>query len=341
MNQPRRTAHSRPDRSTTPRRSYSGGYSRPTHLLSENRHDYERVLDEALRSALYRPELAAVGQRLNPEQLRTMALNATALITAAAATEYQHYVRMREELRQSASSARSARRGRNFNESGRQVMGSATTMGEPAEPAGAGAVTVAAVLAPVLFGAGAVLFALVGYVLRTFDPESSLARTVITTGWVFGAVTGVALLVATVGLLLAALRNRASAQQVSAKQRTGREGGPGQGGLARGAAAARHPAVPARRPRGPGHGGSPPRDRARTLGAHAPSRLRPPGFRRPRERSRGGAQPQLLESGLRRAGAERVGCLTGVSEPIRRSAALRIGLSVQTCRCYIRCGQSA
>ncbi|GHA71916.1 hypothetical protein GCM10010372_83560 [Streptomyces tauricus] len=68
----------------------------PQHLLSEDRRAYERILDEALRSAPHRPELAAVGQRLNTEQLRTMALNATALITAAAATEYQHYVKVRE-----------------------------------------------------------------------------------------------------------------------------------------------------------------------------------------------------------------------------------------------------
>ena len=69
----------------------------PQHLLSEDRQDYERILDEVLRSAPHRPDLAAVGQRLNPEQLRTMALNATVLITAAAATEYQHYVKVREE----------------------------------------------------------------------------------------------------------------------------------------------------------------------------------------------------------------------------------------------------
>ncbi|WKX74312.1 hypothetical protein [Streptomyces sp. XD-27] len=60
------------------------------------------MLDEALRAA-HRPELAAEGQLLSPEQLRTLALNATAVITAAAAAEYQHYVRVREELRGSAS----------------------------------------------------------------------------------------------------------------------------------------------------------------------------------------------------------------------------------------------
>lgn len=73
------------------------------HLLREDHQEYERILDEALRSAPHSPELAAVGNRLNPEQLRTMALNATALITAAAAPEYQYYVRVREELRDPAS----------------------------------------------------------------------------------------------------------------------------------------------------------------------------------------------------------------------------------------------
>jgi hypothetical protein len=71
----------------------------PQRLLSEDRQEYERLLDEALRSALHRPELAAAARRLNPEQPRTMALNATALITAAAATEYQYYLKVREEMR--------------------------------------------------------------------------------------------------------------------------------------------------------------------------------------------------------------------------------------------------
>ncbi|MGH4029282.1 hypothetical protein ACQB60_10150 [Actinomycetota bacterium Odt1-20B] len=72
------------------------------HLLAEDRQTYESVLDEALRTASDRPELAGLGQRLNPEQLRTMALNATALIAAAAASEYDHYVRVREEQRGTA-----------------------------------------------------------------------------------------------------------------------------------------------------------------------------------------------------------------------------------------------
>ncbi|MDN3023757.1 hypothetical protein [Streptomyces sp. S.PB5] len=182
----------------------------PQHLLSEDRQEYERILDEALRSAPHRPELAAVGQRLNPEQLRTMALNATAIITAAAATEYQHYVKVREELRQPAPSTPSSVRETGSAESGSGAVGLAATMGEVAETAGAGAVAVVAVLAPVLAGTAAAIFLLVGYILKMLDPQQSFAQTMLTTGWVFGAVTAVAILVAAVGLLLTALRNRPS-----------------------------------------------------------------------------------------------------------------------------------
>ncbi|MET9562234.1 MULTISPECIES: hypothetical protein [Streptomyces] len=186
----------------------------PQHLLSEDRQEYERILDEALRSAPHRPELAAVGQRLNPEQLRTMALNATALITAAAASEYQHYVKVREELRQPTPSTPPVREGSTSStEPGTSAVGLATTMGEVAETAGAGAAAVVAVLAPVLAGTAAAIFLLVGYILKMLDPEPGIARTLLTTGWVFGAITAVSILVAAVGLLLAALRNGASSLQ--------------------------------------------------------------------------------------------------------------------------------
>ncbi|KUO00352.1 hypothetical protein [Streptomyces caeruleatus] len=180
----------------------------PQHLHSEDRQEYERILDEALRSAPHRPELTAVGQRLNPEQLRTMALNATALITAAAATEYQHYVKVREELRRPAPSTPPSTRESGSSESGTGAMGLATTVGEVAETAGPGVVAVLAVLAPVLAGTAAAIFLLVGYILKMFDPEPAFAQTMLTTGWVFGAVAAAAILVAGVGLLLTALRNR-------------------------------------------------------------------------------------------------------------------------------------
>ncbi|MZF85449.1 hypothetical protein [Streptomyces sp. SID5643] len=184
----------------------------PQHLLSEDRQEYERILDEALRSAPHRPELAAVGQRLNPEQLRTMALNATALITAAASAEYQHYVKVRDELRQPASAGPQAVRESGSADPGTGASGLAATMDGVAETAGAGAVAVVAVLAPVLAGTAAAIFLLVGYILRMLNPDQGFARTMLTTGWVFGAVTAVAILVAAVGLLLTALRNKPTAE---------------------------------------------------------------------------------------------------------------------------------
>ncbi|MFG2606790.1 hypothetical protein ACGFT2_25045 [Streptomyces sp. NPDC048514] len=185
----------------------------PQHLQSEDRQEFERVLDAALRSAPHRPELAAVGQRLNLEQLRTMALSATALITAAAAAEYQHYVEVREELRHPVPSASSGSgEDTTATDTATDPTGLAATLDEAAEATGAGAVAVIAVLAPVLSGTAAVIFLLVGYIWKMLNPGQTFARTMLTVGWVFGALTAAAILVAAVGLLLTALRNGGSVE---------------------------------------------------------------------------------------------------------------------------------
>ncbi|GAA2777471.1 membrane protein [Streptomyces rameus] len=183
----------------------------PQHLQSEDRQEFERLLDEALRSAPHRPELAAVGRRLNPEQLRTMALNASALITAAAAAEYQRYLEIRDRLRQPALSAPPTAAGSAADGAASADTGLVTALGEAAESSGAGAIAVIAVLAPLLSGTAAVVFLLVGYILKMLDPGHSLAGTLLSTGWVFGAMTAAAILVAAVGLLLTALRNSTTA----------------------------------------------------------------------------------------------------------------------------------
>ncbi|UUU23412.1 hypothetical protein [Streptomyces sp. DSM 40750] len=183
----------------------------PQHLLSEDRQEYERILGEALRSAPHRPEFAAGLQRLNPEQLRTMALNATAIITTAAATEYQYYVKVRDEFRSPSSPTTSTPEGTASGTGEPDGTAVGFAVGEVTEAAGAGAGAIAAVLAPVLAGTAAVLFLLVGYVMKVLDPERAIAETLLTTGWVFGAVTAAAILVAAVGLLLTALRNNATA----------------------------------------------------------------------------------------------------------------------------------
>ncbi|RII11889.1 hypothetical protein DSC45_26690 [Streptomyces sp. YIM 130001] len=173
------------------------------HLLNEDRQDYERILDEALRSAQHNPDLADVGDRLTVEQLRTMALNATALITAAAAAEYQHFVQLRGELRRPSARMRTEPASR----TGPGAVGLATGLGGVTETAGAGLVAVLAVLAPVLAGTAAAIFLIIGYVLKMLSPEPTVADALLTTGWVFAALTAAGILVAAVGLLLTALRN--------------------------------------------------------------------------------------------------------------------------------------
>ncbi|MFJ8753746.1 hypothetical protein ACIREO_31125 [Streptomyces sp. NPDC102441] len=167
------------------------------HLLAEDRPEYERILADALRHAHERPDLDGVGDRLNAEQLRTMALNATPLITAAAATEYDHYVKVRGELR-----------GPGDPDAHASVLGPAT---DEAGPTGAGTLAVIAVLAPVLAGTAALIFLVVGYPLKALSPAPAFAGTMVAAGWFFAAVAAAATLVSAVGLLVAALRNGATA----------------------------------------------------------------------------------------------------------------------------------
>ncbi|MEV7519059.1 hypothetical protein [Streptomyces sp. NPDC091371] len=165
------------------------------HLLTEDRPEFDRLLDEALRTAHERPELATLGERLNAEQLRTMALGARALLTAAAAAEYDHYVKIREEQRDELLSTP----GTTGEESGEQDNGG-----------GAGVSAVVAVLAPVLAGTAMLIFLLVGYSLKMVEPEPAFAETMLTAGWLFGALTAAALLFAVIGLLVTAVRNSAT-----------------------------------------------------------------------------------------------------------------------------------
>ncbi|MFJ8848142.1 hypothetical protein ACIRFF_35210 [Streptomyces cyaneofuscatus] len=158
-----------------------------------------------------RPDPAGADEHLNTEQLRAMALNATALITAAAATEYEHYVKIRQELRRSAPSSRSSSvSGPGSAGPGPGAMRLAASGRRNHETGGAGTVAVVAGLTPVLAGGAAVLSLLVGFILKMLAPESALAQALFTTGWVFGAVAAAALLVAVFSLLRAALRSSAA-----------------------------------------------------------------------------------------------------------------------------------
>jgi hypothetical protein len=177
------------------------------HLLAEDRPEFERLLDDVLRDAHNHPDLAAVGHRLNTEQLRTMARNATALITAAATTEYTNYVKVRDQYRD-PETLRGAAGDTGADRSGTTDL--AVGMSEDTENTGAGLLAIVAVLAPMLSGTASAIFLLVGYILKMLTPEPAFADTMLTAGWLFGALTAAGILVAAVGLLLTALRNGAN-----------------------------------------------------------------------------------------------------------------------------------
>ncbi|MFD9790833.1 hypothetical protein ACFWXK_07755 [Streptomyces sp. NPDC059070] len=183
------------------------------HLLTEDRPEFERILDDALRTAHDRPELAGVGVRLNTEQLRTMVLNAGALVSAAAAAEYDHYVRVREELRTPTGTPLVTSEGSILEP---------PVVDSPESTSGAGVGAVVAVLAPVLAGTAAAIFLLVGYVLKMLNPEPAFADTMLTAGWFFGALTAAAILAAAISLLLTAIRNGST--QVIAEPEEGEVG---------------------------------------------------------------------------------------------------------------------
>ncbi|PJJ03235.1 hypothetical protein BX264_3606 [Streptomyces sp. 2333.5] len=190
------------------------------HLLNEDRAEFARILDEALRTAEYRPGdlTGAAGKQLSTEQLRAMALSATTAIAACATAEYQRYVELRAETRAPTRASSAA------GTAGAEPTGAADGGAGPAtaaaldeaETTGAGLTAMIAVLAPVLAGIAAVLFLLIGYVLSAISPDKSLARPLISVGWIFAALTAAGTLVAMGGLLVTALRNGSSAQTAGA-----------------------------------------------------------------------------------------------------------------------------
>ncbi|GAA0424064.1 hypothetical protein [Streptomyces luteireticuli] len=179
------------------------------HLLAEDRPEFERILDLALRSANRDPEigtlLAASGQRLDTEQLRLMAVQAMAAISACAMTEYRNFVRAREELRN------------------RSAEGRGETADDAADDGsgGAGAAAMLTVLAPVLAGIAALLFLIIGYALKAVGTEGAVSGPMVTVGWWFAGLTAAAALVAMGALLFTAVRN--------GRPGAGGPGGPGDG----------------------------------------------------------------------------------------------------------------
>ncbi|MFC8784952.1 hypothetical protein ACFW20_30285 [Streptomyces nigra] len=147
-------------------------------------------MDETLTA-----EAADTPARLNAEQLRTMALAASGLIAATAASEYAQYIAVRDRARQKHGSEAPL-----------------TDDGAATQP-GASLTAVLAVLTPVLFGIAAVIFLLVGYALGMASPKPAIAATLLTAGWSFAAATAATLIASMIGLLVAALRNRPASEE--------------------------------------------------------------------------------------------------------------------------------
>ncbi|MFJ9415000.1 hypothetical protein ACIRPT_12630 [Streptomyces sp. NPDC101227] len=199
------------------------------HLLNEDRAEFTRLLDEALRTAGHHPDglTAAAGQHLSAEQLRAMAISATTAIAACATAEYQRYVQLRTALRAPAAAPSTDRTDDSErNETTDEATGLATgthsadaaSPPEVPETAGAGLAAMIAVLVPVLAGIAAVLFLLIGYVLRAVSPDKSMAQPLISVGWIFAALTAAGALVAMAGLVITALRNGSTSSRASRAQ---------------------------------------------------------------------------------------------------------------------------
>jgi hypothetical protein len=186
------------------------------HLLREDRPEFERILDETLRTAHLQPGLSGVGPRLGRAQLRSMAMSAAIPIAACADAEYQHFVALRTELRRPPPEHSVPGRDPHHAPSSAVV-----------DRHGAGLVAVVSVLAPLLAGTAAVIFLLVGYVLHLLEPEPALAAPMRNAGWTFAVLAAGTALLGMGGMLLTALRNGPSAVAAGPKVRRARIGGTG------------------------------------------------------------------------------------------------------------------
>ncbi len=194
-----RTGETRSGREHHPKagsRAETRSFFSAPHLLTEDRPEFERVLDEALRIAADPPGASA--STLNSEQLRTMALSAEAAISACAGAEYDHYLQVRRRQRAAHNTTTYA-----------------MATGGAGVASGAGLFAIVAVLTPILAGTAALIFLVVGYLLAAMTPEPAIASPLRTVGWLFAAIAATGILVGMVGLVVTALRDGSSAIRAS------------------------------------------------------------------------------------------------------------------------------
>ncbi|MEU7020671.1 hypothetical protein ABZ990_08435 [Streptomyces sp. NPDC046203] len=181
------------------------------HLLTEDRLAFEQTLDDVLH-ALAGAEVPgrdvpgpAGAARPTVAQLRARALEAVEPITTTAATEYDHFIRVREQARARTRAGEQAHE--QAGEQARSVHGGGDTAMRPAHARGTELVTALTVLAPLLAGTAATILLLAGAVLRLVEPAPAFADTLLTTGLYFGAGAAAGLLCGAMALVITALRN--------------------------------------------------------------------------------------------------------------------------------------
>ncbi|MFI9270092.1 hypothetical protein ACIGXM_05175 [Kitasatospora sp. NPDC052896] len=173
-------------------------------LRAEDRPDFGRTLDAALRDHAIRTALHERDTGPTAEQLRTRALSEQDTIARAAADEYRHYTELRAGLRQSAPPRAEV--------DAPAAEGPVRELLAQLHPAngGGGPWPVLTVLVPLLTAGAAVVLLLLGYALRATDPRLGYAHAVLLAGWAAAALAAGSLLVGLVGLVLTALRDSAA-----------------------------------------------------------------------------------------------------------------------------------
>ncbi|MER7397500.1 hypothetical protein ABT381_18550 [Streptomyces sp. NPDC000151] len=162
-------------------------------LRARDTADFERLVDRALSTGAIARAVRADPTGGLARRLRSGALAEAALLAEAAAPEYRTYLALREGA-----------------DGGEGDGGNGNGDGDEGERRGRGLLPLLGVLVPSLAAVAAVVFFLLGFLLRPAASQRALADALITAGQVSVVVTAVSLACGVAGLLGTAARHRAS-----------------------------------------------------------------------------------------------------------------------------------
>ncbi|MEV7024004.1 hypothetical protein [Kitasatospora sp. NPDC093558] len=177
---------------------------RPLRLPQQDRADFETLLGRALAGAAVQAALRSTGDEAHgAERLRRSARDNAEYVLAAAAPEYERYVGLRADADAVAR----------------------LPVDVPARQRASGWLGVLAVIVPIIAGAAAGIFLLLGYALGLSDDSEVLGGALVGAGWIAAGVALVSALGGGIGLAAAASRTRVA--------EAGDAGGAGELALAR------------------------------------------------------------------------------------------------------------